>query len=93
MEKIKFSSLLNVTDKDQNIIMYHFVNNIDTITIENGKVAKYEIRNRKRILETKTAECWDSLIKLNKVEDNYIEKIIPCKTDDTNNISLYIELE
>jgi hypothetical protein len=93
MDKIKFSSLLNVTENNQNIIMYHFVNNIDTITIENGKVAKYEFRNRKRILETKTAECWDSLIKLNKVEDNYIEKIIPCKTDDTNNISLYIELE
>lgn len=93
MDKIKFSSLLNVTENNQNIIMYHFVNNIDTITIENGKVAKYEFRSRKRILETKTAECWDSLIKLNKVEDNYIKKIRPCKTVDTDNISLYIELE
>jgi hypothetical protein len=91
MDKIKFSSLLNVTENNQNIIMYHFVNNIDTITIENGKVAKYEFRNRKRILETKTAECWNSLIKLNEVEDGYIKKICSCDSDNKN--MLYIELE
>lgn len=93
MDKIKFSSLLNVKENNQNIILYHFVDNMDSITIENGKVAKYEFRSRTRILETRTAEYWNSLIKLNIVQDNYIKKIIPCKTDDTNNISLYIELE
>lgn len=93
MDKIKFSSLLNVIEKNQNIMVYHFIDNIDTITIENGKIAKYEFNSKKRIFETKTAECWISLIKLNEVKDNYIEKIIPCKIDDINNISLYIELE
>ena len=85
MEKIKFSSLLNVTDKDQNVALCHFIDNINTITIENGKIAKYEFKS------IKTAECWNALIKLNEIEDGYIKRIIPCEYD--NKDILYIELE
>lgn len=91
MEKIKLSSLLNVTDKNQNIALCHFIDNIDTITIENGKIAKYEFKSKQRIYEIKTAECWNALIKLNEIEDGYIKRIIPCEYD--NKDILYIELE
>ena len=91
MDKIKFSSLLNVIEKNQNIMVYHFIDNIDTITIENGKIAKYEFNSKQRIYEIKTAECWNALIKLNEIEDGYIKRIIPCEYD--NKDILYIELE
>ena len=44
------------------------------------------------VFETKTAECWIALIRLNEVKDNYVTKIIPCELDDKK-VVLYIELK